>query len=611
MLPSSVAVTNSIAYLGSLLEEAPRFLFFTGKGGVGKTSTASAVAVALADRSRSVLLVSTDPASNLDEVLGVELSSVPRAVPGVDGLEAFNIDPNQAASDYRERVVSPYRGLLPASAIASIEEQLSGSCTVEIAAFDEFVALLADSVANGRYDHIVFDTAPTGHTLRLLSLPEAWSEFINTNSLGVSCVGPLSGLANQLRHYRSAVSTLKDPNKTVVVLVARPEDLSLAEMTRTSGELVALGIGNQRVVINGVLAADDLSDPLAAALTSKGRHALSSVPTELAEFPLDTIPLFAQSPIGVQALRSMLADGSPNGSISPVVVGSIPSTMTLASLVAGLASSTHGLIMAMGKGGVGKTTVASAIAVELARLGHRVDLTTTDPAAHLDSVLGTEGRDDVGLLRLSRIDPEQATTSYVADVLHQSGDGLTDSALAVLKEDLRSPCTMEVAVFREFARTVASAQDHFVVVDTAPTGHTLLLLDSARSYHRDIARQDPAVPLEVDMVLDRLRDPEFSSVVLVTVAESTPVHEAAQLQVDLRRAGIKPKAWIVNQSLAVAQVTDPILVARAANEIRYLREISSLCAGELVLLPMVSEPLTGSLGLAQLLDPEQAKREPN
>jgi arsenite-transporting ATPase len=600
--PPVVPATGPV--LGGLLASAPRFLFFTGKGGVGKTSTSSAAAIALADAGRRVLLVSTDPASNLDEVLGVPLGGSPTPVPGVGGLDALNVDPVAAAAAYRERVVGPFRGVLPDSAVASVEEQLSGACTVEIAAFDEFTALLADPAATAAYDHVVFDTAPTGHTLRLLSLPAAWSTFIDTNTLGTSCIGPLSGLTSQHDRYRAAVATLADADRTVLVLVSRPDPLALAEAARAAAELGALGVVNQRLVVNGVLPGVGSDDPLAAALASRDAAALAALPDELAGLPRDEVPLVASSPVGVPALRALLVGGAL---ADDEPAEALPETEPLRSLVAELARRGRGLVLTMGKGGVGKTTLAAALAVELARSGHAVELTTTDPAAHLDAVLAA-GEGGPGSVAVGRIDPERETAAYVAEVLADAGAALDEAGRAVLEEDLRSPCTAEIAVFRAFARTVAGATEHFVVLDTAPTGHTLLLLDAARSYHREVGRQGGAVPHEVDALLDRLTDPELTSVLVVTVPEATPIHEAAALQEDLRRAGIEPFAWVVNQSLAVTATTDPLLGARADAETHRLAEDADRFATRLALVPMLAEAPIGIEALSRLLDAPAAAR---
>ena len=577
------------------------FLFFTGKGGVGKTSISCATAVALADQGRRVLLVSTDPASNLDEVLGTVVVSTPTPVPGVPGLQALNVDPSAAAAAYRERVVGPYRGVLPDSAISRIEEQLSGACTVEIAAFDEFTALLADAAVLADFDHVVFDTAPTGHTLRLLALPAAWTTFIGDGT-GTSCLGPLSGLVAQRDRYASAVARLADGAATELVLVARPDAASLQEAERAGEELRALGITRQRLVVNGVFTATaGVDDPLAGALAAQGERALAELPPGLARLPRTVVPLLVDSPLGLDGLRRLRTPPSHPGPHAPIALpAGVPATETLDRLVDEIAARGRGLVMTMGKGGVGKTTVAAAVAIALAARGHRVQLTTTDPAAHLAGALDgpVEG------VVVTRIDPVAETAAYTAEVLAGAGDGLAPDAVAVLQEDLDSPCTEEIAVFQAFARTVGQAQDGFVVLDTAPTGHTLLLLDAARSFHRELDRQSGQLPDRVVHLLERLRDPERTSVLLVCVPEATPVHEAAALQADLVRSGITPLAWVVNQSLLAAAPTDPVLRARAAHEVRYLDEVSGTHAARTVVLPRVAEAPVGARRLRALVTQE-------
>ena len=566
--------------LSELLDRPVPRLFLTGKGGVGKTSIACALAIALADRGRSVLLVSTDPASNLDEVLGSRLGRTPTPVAGVPRLWALNIDPLEAAAAYRERVVGPYRGVLPDSAVASIEEQLSGACTVEIAAFDEFTSLLAGHAADS-YDHVLFDTAPTGHTLRLLSLPSAWTGFIDTNSLGTSCIGPLAGLTNQQALYRAAMDSLADPAQTQVVLVARPDSPTLREAERTLGELQALGIHSFHLVVNGIFKAVDDQDPLAAAMDFAGAQALQAMPFGLRPLTRSEVPLAAASPIGIDALRSLLSERSAH--LPETVDGSLePSTaIPLSELIDEIEAPGRGLILTMGKGGVGKTTVAAAIATELAMRGHEVLLTTTDPAAHVEAAVrsGTKG------LEVSRIDPHEETEAYRRMVMETVGAGLDAEGRAVLNEDLRSPCTEEIAVFRAFARTVAEAGDRFVVVDTAPTGHTLLLLDAAQNYHREVERRGTGSDEAVNELLPRLRDPSYTRVLIVTLPEATPVHEAASLQEDLARAGIKPMAWVVNQSLLAARPRDPVLAARAGQERARIEEIRNGLSERVAVLP--------------------------
>jgi arsenite-transporting ATPase len=578
-----------------LVRLATRHLFFTGKGGVGKTSVACATAVGLADAGKRVLLVSTDPASNLDEVLGKTLGRRPTAIPAAPGLFALNLDPEAAARAHRERVVGPYRDLLPAAAVRSMEEQLSGACTVEVAAFDEFACLLGDPAATAEFDHVLFDTAPTGHTLRLLTLPSAWTGFVEQSAFGTSCLGPLAGLEKQRLLYEATMKALSDATRTTMVLVTRPEPSALAEAARTRAELAALGIRNQRLVVNAVFVARS-DDPVARALERRGAEALARLPRGLESLPRTTLPLRPHALLGIDALRQLDAavpseDAAPDSS-------ALPAFPSLGTLVDELAANPRGVVLAMGKGGVGKTTMAAAIAVELARRGVRVRLSTTDPAAHLRDAVG----DPPPGVTVNRIDPAAETRAYREEVLATVGAQLDAKGRALLEEDLRSPCTEEVAVFRAFARTVAEGDDGIVVLDTAPTGHTILLLDAAESYHREVLRQGSRMPESVRGLLPRLRDAAFTRVLLVTLPEATPVHEARTLQDDLARAGIAPFAWIVNQSLATVRTSDPALVARRRAERPYLDEVRALSRRQ-ALVAWATETPSGTRRLAELVRP--------
>jgi len=580
----------------AFLNAPSRFLFFTGKGGVGKTSLACASAIALADRGRRVLLVSTDPASNLDEVLGQQLASTPTQIPGVPNLLALNIDPEAAARAYREKLVGPYRGKLPEAVVRGMEEQLSGACTMEIAAFDEFSRLLGQPEATAEFDHVIFDTAPTGHTLRLMTLPTAWTGFLDTNTTGNSCLGPLAGLQKQRVIYENAVAAMADGQRTTLVLVSRAQKAALAEAERTSRELAAIGVRNQQLILNGLFKAAD-SDPVALALEGRGAKALTTSATFLARLPVTEVPLRAHNLIGLPALRALVtADYFHSGSQPDEAVRmALPATESLTELVDGLAQSGRGVVMTMGKGGVGKTTIAAAVATELARRGFKVHLSTTDPAAHVAASAG-----QIKGMQVSRIDPQAETRAYVEHVLATAGKNLDVNGRALLEEDLRSPCTEEIAVFRAFARTVAEGKDAFVVLDTAPTGHTLLLLDATESYHREIARKASDMPEEVRQLLPRLRDAEFTRVLVVTLPEATPVHEAAALQADLRRAQIEPFAWVINQSFAGSGSHDPLLVARGRGEVQFIREVVEKLSKRTVIVPWVMEEPAGPERLQQL-----------
>ena len=581
----------------AFLEAPTRFLFFTGKGGVGKTSLACASAIALADRGQRVLLVSTDPASNLDEVLGVRLTDTPTDIASVPRLAALNIDPAAAAAAYREKLVGPYRGKLPEAVVRGMEEQLSGACTMEIAAFDEFSRLLGQPEATATFDHVIFDTAPTGHTLRLMTLPTAWTGFLDTNTTGNSCLGPLAGLEKQRVIYENAVASLADGGRTTLVLVSRAQRAALAEAERTSDELAAIGVRNQRLILNGLFQADD-SDPVALALQRRGADALATAGAFLTRMRLSKVPLRSQNLVGIPALRALVTltqSGQPTAESGIETDGkSLPATETLASLVDDFAKAGRGVIMTMGKGGVGKTTIAAAIATELARRGCQVHLSTTDPAAHIAAAAGK-----IPGMQVSRIDPQVETRAYVEQVMATAGKNLDANGRALLEEDLRSPCTEEIAVFRAFARTVAQGKDAFVVLDTAPTGHTLLLLDATESYHREIARKASDMPEEVLKLLPRLRDRNFTQILIVTLPEATPVHEAAMLQADLRRAQIEPFAWVINQSFAESGSRDPLLVARGHGEAQFIREVVEKHSKRTAIVPWVTEEPTGPERLQQ------------
>ncbi|MDP3699888.1 MAG: arsenical pump-driving ATPase [Hylemonella sp.] len=584
-----------------------RFLFFTGKGGVGKTSLSTAAAIALADAGQGVLLVSTDAASNLDEMLGVPLSNHATPVPGVPGLSLLNIDPDAAAEAYRQRVLAQMEISATPQERATVREQLSGACTTEIAAFDEFAALLANEakeVPAGQgdapvYDHVIFDTAPTGHTLRLLSLPKAWTGFLAGNDRGASCLGPHSGLKMQEARFNAALQALSNPALTTVVLVTRPDPRPMAEAARTSEELRTLGLANQRLAINGVFHASQAGDPTATAIEALGMEAMACMPDALARLPRDEVPLRAFDTVGLPALRALLDGGTPAPTPSNAAPQATLPAEPLSRLADELAAVGHGLIMVMGKGGVGKTTIAAALAVGLVQRGHSVHLTTTDPAAHVASALNGS----LPKLKVGRIDPKAETDAYITKIMATKGRELDEQGKALLLEDLQSPCTEEVAVFHAFSRVVNEARSAFVVLDTAPTGHSLLLMDATGAYHRQMTRQFEGSTAHIITPLMRLQDAEMTRVILVTLPEVTPVSQASALQDDLRRVSIEPWAWVINKSVAATGTTDPLLQARLVGEIRQTERIAQGLARRTFVLPWLPEPPVGVAALGALTAP--------
>lgn len=560
-----------------------QYLFFTGKGGVGKTSTACAVATSLADSGKRVLLISTDPASNLQDVFAMELHSKPTPIAEVPGLSAANLDPIEAAAEYRESVIAPYRGVLPDAAIANMEEQLSGSCTIEIATFNAFANFITDEAIQKSYDHIIFDTAPTGHTLRMLQLPSAWSNFINESTHGASCLGQLSGLEEKKAVYKTAVDTLADGGKTMLLLVTRPETAPLQEANRASCELRELGIQNQLLIVNGMLMQHD--DALSSELYRKQQAALADMPAELKKLAQYAVPLRAYPITGIANIRAMLTEDHFEQQQAEIDRTKLH---RLNDLVNTLDAENKKVIFTMGKGGVGKTTIAAAIALGLAKRGKKVHLTTTDPAAHLKFVLSEQDG-----ITMSHIDEAAELKKYQEEVLSKARqNGLSGEDIAYIEEDLRSPCTQEIAVFRAFAEVVEKADDEIIVIDTAPTGHTLLLLESTENYDREIRRTKGETPESVKHLLPRLKGKE-TEVIIVTLPEATPVYEAMRLEDDLKRAGLSANWWVINQSFALTDSSNRTLAIKANNEAEWINKVDQHTHGKTVLLPWHPEEVKG------------------
>lgn len=561
-----------------------KYMFFTGKGGVGKTSIACATATKLADNNKKVLLISTDPASNLQDLFNIRLSNKGTVIKEIPNLTVINLNPEEAAKEYREKVIGPFRGKLPDDVIKNMEEQLSGSCTVEIAAFNEFSNFITNANLQQEYDYIIFDTAPTGHTLRMLQLPSAWTNFIKDSTHGASCLGQLSGLADKKEMYKRAVSTLADKDLTTMILIAKPGFSPLKEAERSSMELLEIGIANQILIINGMLVDCNREDIMSYNLYYKQQAAINNLPKQLSKLTTFMIPLRAYNIIGIHSIRNML----DNEEISIIKEElNVNNALKLKDLIDDLYISKKKVIFTMGKGGVGKTTMASAIALGLSNKGIKVHLTTTDPANHLKYVIKENHN-----LRVSKIDEKEELEKYKNDVLEIANKTMSMEDIKYIEEDLKSPCTQEIAVFRAFADIVEKANEEVVVIDTAPTGHTLLLLDSTQSYQREVDRtQGNSIPTSVKNLLPRLRNENETEVIIVTLPEATPVYEAKRLEEELTRAGIKAKWWIVNSSLLFAATNDKLLKARGNNEIHWINVVNKISNGKFVIIPLTKEDI--------------------
>jgi arsenite-transporting ATPase len=487
------------------------YLFFSGKGGVGKTSMACTTAVRYADEGKRTLIVTTDPASNLADVFEQAIGHRITPIKGVPNLWAMEIDPDRATAEYKDRALAPIRAVFPPEMVQVIEEQMSGPCTAEVAAFDRFTDFLAlderpassdeppsarEAAAPEQFDVVIFDTAPTGHTLRLLELPFEWSRSIETatQGSGQTCLGPAAAIQESKRKYEHAMSVLRDAQHTTFVFVLHPEAIAIKETRRTIGELGKLGIGSFRLIVNAIIPPEAADNPLFAARARMQERYLQQIEAEL-PYPSRRMHLLPGEIKGVERLRQVgvsLFEGAvsvPLLAVTPpeqptATSGAEPPAPALYRARLMPNGHTRTLFFA-GKGGVGKTVASCVTAVWLARQGYRTLLVTTDPAAHLGDVLdvpvGDEPAPVAGISNLwaARIDPKAAAAVYRARILEDARkQGRPPEAIKVMAEELDSPCTEEMAAFDRFI-DLASHQDNWqvIVFDTAPTGHTLRLLE--------------------------------------------------------------------------------------------------------------------------------------
>lgn len=592
-------------------------IFFSGKGGVGKTTMACATALHYAGQGRKTLLVSTDPASNIADVLEQPIGYAIVPVAGAENLWATEIDPDQAAEEYKARLLDPYRAFMPKDILASLEEQLSGPCTVEVAAFDRFI----DFMDADEYEVVVFDTAPTGHTLRLLALSVDWSKYIEVaaQGSGQTCLGPVQAIQGAKDKYDQATALLKDPAETQFVFVMRPDALSVYETLRAAGELAGQGILPGRLIANGVLPAEAGSDGDVEVRRAEQEARIAEAQIGLS-LEAQRVRLRPEEVKGIPALRA-LAEELYEGARPPLL--SADETLTseanlpspdLERLLIPSFGRTKAFFFT-GKGGVGKTTVSCVFALELARRGYKTLLVTTDPAAHLGRVLdvpvGAEPHPVADNLTAVHIDQVKAFEEYKARVLEEAASIVSEDMLKVTAEELDSPCTEEMAAFDKFARYFEDESYDFIVLDTAPTGHTLRLLDLPFQYAQQTAlaaagAQEGASPhraasARFQKLIARLRDPSLTTFAFVFYPEATPILESYRAFVDLKAAGIGAQFVVANMVLSAAQANGPFMRRRRAMQQRYLGEAYRRFGLPVLVLPHLKKeprglPLIQELG---------------
>jgi arsenite/tail-anchored protein-transporting ATPase len=576
--------------------------FFSGKGGVGKTTMAAATAVRMADSGKKTLIVSTDPASNLSDVFERPIGH--KIVEIVPNLFAMEIDPDRATEEYREHVIGPMRGIMPPDVMKVLEEQFRSACTVEIASFDRFT----DFLGKTEFDAVIFDTAPTGHTIRLLELPVDWSAHIEESAKGSgqTCIGPVSSIQDSKEKYDRAVAAMRDPERTEFILVCRPEATSVSETVRAHDELSALGIGNFRIVVNGIYP-DGAGGPFAG-LGNRQREQVRALSASL-PYPRQEVRLQAGEVKGVDSLRrfaEIVYEGRPEILQGRFFWEGIFDGFSEPAALSQLLAARNGnrMVVLTGKGGVGKTVAACAVAARRAGDGHKTLLVTTDPAAHIGQVLSVEvttrvrPADGYPNLSVARIDQKASVEAYKEKILARArSSGHSEDMLAAVREELESPCTEEMAVFEEFSKMVEREDFAYVVFDTAPTGHTLRLLELPYDYARQvemmvsIRKDDPAAGearKKLDALIRRLKDPDRCTFLLVIYPEYTPVFEAKRASEDLRDAGIDVQGVIANFVLEEKDCTTPFTTSRFHMQQHYLR-----VAADEFRLPMFKVPMLG------------------
>jgi len=603
-----------------------KFIFFSGKGGVGKTSMACAHAVRYADESQRTLIVTTDPASNLADVFEQEIGHQITPIAGVPNLWAMEIDPDKATQEYIARAMAPLRAAFPPQMVQVMEEQMSGPCTAEVAAFDRFTDFLELPSQNGNsYDVVIFDTAPTGHTIRLLELPAEWSQSINTASAGSgqTCIGPAAAIQDAKHKYERALASLRDAQATSFIFVLHPEAISIRETQRAIGELRKLDIQNYRLIINGIIPHEATQNPLFAARAGMQAHYLVQIDGEFS-LPKQRMTLQAGEIKGLERLREVARiffDGEDATDVfegqgaQPEGTGIISALDEVRMRIQ--PNGHRRTVFFAGKGGVGKTIASCITAVWLARQGYKTLLLTTDPAAHLGDVLDSPVGDEIAPvsgqpdLWAVKIDPKAAAETYKARILEDARQrGRPESAIKVMEEELESPCTEEMAAFDKFIKYASQDEWDTVVFDTAPTGHTLRLLELPVDWSQqidvkvfasvDTSAADDVAKQRFGKVIEMMRDPAQSTFTFVMYPEATPILEAWRAAQELGTVGIHPSLVVANMVIPSQQATTAFVQSRRLMQEKYLAEIGERFRVPVVQIPLLPQEIKGLKMLAEL-----------
>ena len=602
------------------------FIFFSGKGGVGKTSMACAHAVRYADEGKRTLIVTTDPASNLADVFEQEIGHQVTPIADAPNLSAMEIDPDKATQEYIERAMSPIRAAFPPQIVQVMEEQMSGPCTAEVAAFDRFTDFLdVPSDNDVAFDIVIFDTAPTGHTIRLLELPAEWSQSIDAASAGSgqTCLGPAAAIQDAKHKYERALAAMRQSAQTQFIFVLHPEAISIKETRRAMDELGKLDIRNFSLIINGIIPLDGTQNPLFAARAEMQARYMEQIEREFT-FPKQRMTLLADEIKGVGKLRQVgkiFFDGEPASGLedaAKVPLQNVAFASSLNDVRARLSPNSHRrTVFFAGKGGVGKTVASCITAVWLARQGYKTLLLTTDPAAHLGDVLDTPVGDEVAVvmgqsnLWAAKIDPKAAAETYKARILDDARKrGRPESAIEVMEEELNSPCTEEMAAFDKFIEYASQENWQAVVFDTAPTGHTLRLLELPVDWSRqidvkvfasvDTTAADDVAKARFGKVIQMMSDPAQSTFAFVVYPEATPILEAWRAAQELGTVGVHPGLVVANMVIPSEQATTSFVQSRRAMQEKYLAEIGERFDVPLVQIPLLPREVKGLGMLAEL-----------